>query len=143
MAFFKNYDPGKIIVVFNGVQLQGFADGDFVEVSRECDAFTDDVGSQGDVVRVRSRDRRGTVGITLQAASPSNDIMSAYAATDESAGTAYGPVMVKDLNGTTIIRGNNAWIKKLPDTAYGKDHGSRKWEIRVAELEMLVGGEVV
>ena len=28
--YFKNYDPGRIIVVFNGVQLTGFAD-DLVE----------------------------------------------------------------------------------------------------------------
>lgn len=140
--YFKNYDPGRIIVVFNGVQLTGFAD-DLVEITRNTDAFSDEAGPQGDTVRIRSRDRRGNVNVTLQQASPSNDILSTFASTDESAGTAYGPVMVKDLNGTTLAEGANAWIVKIPDSKFAAAHGTRVWSIRVAELKLLVGGSLV
>lgn len=142
MPYAKNYDPNQLKVIFNGAQISGFAD-DMVSVSRMTDGFSEDVGAQGDVVRVRSRDRRGTIEITLQQASPSNDVLSTFAATDESAGTAYGAVMVSDLNGTSLYRGATAWIKKVADSDWATAHKTRKWTITVAQLELIVGGSSV
>jgi hypothetical protein len=143
MAYFKNYDPARIIVVFNGVQLQGYADGTFVKCARDEDAFTSNVGAAGDVVRVRNRNRMGTVTVTLQDASPSNDLLSGMAQTDESTGLAYGALMVKDLNGTTLIQAAAAWIKKTADVEFAKEQGNQEWVISASELIVFSGGELV
>ena len=139
---FRNLDPGKYILVFNGVQLTGFQNGTFISVERKTDTFSDEAGGQGDVVRVRSRDKRGTVTVTLQGASSSNDVLSTFAATDEAAGTAYGPLLVKDLNGTSIYQGTNAYIAKYPKNDLGDTHTPREWVIAVPNLDMFTGGFV-
>lgn len=134
-----NYDPGSIVVQFNGVEILGFADGTFVMAERTEDAFTKSVGAGGDVTRVRSRDRSGTVTVTLQAESPVNDLLTAIQLQDELTGLGTGEVMVKDLIGTTLVMGADAWIRKIPAVEYSKDAGTREWIIDVGTLEIFVG----
>lgn len=142
MADFKNYDPAKVILTLQGNRLLGFMDGTFISAERTEDAFSLAVGAGGDVTRVRSQDKSGTVTLTLQAASPSNDVLSALAATDELTGLGYGSLIVKDLNGTTLLSASNAWVRKLPVTEFADEASGREWMIDCAELEMFVGGAV-
>jgi len=137
---FKNYDPSRVVVTFRGILLQGFADGAFVSTERSEDAFSASAGAAGDVTRVRSRNRMGSVTVTLMAASPSNDSLSAVAAQDEAFGTGYGPLMIKDLNGTTLIQASTAWIKKVPSVEFGKDASSYEWVFECADMIKHVGG---
>lgn len=143
MAQFKNYDPGRIIVVFKGAQIQGYADGTFVKASRSAETFKSNVGAGGDVVRVRSRNKLGQVVITLQAASSSNDVLQAIADADENTGAAYGSLMIKDLNGTTLVVASTAWVVKPADAEYAADASNREWTIECAELKISNGGSVV
>ena len=143
MALFKNYDPGRITVSFNGIQIQGFGPDTFVKCSRNEDTFSEQVGANGDVVRVRNRNRMGKVVITLQDTSPSNDQLSQLAANDEKNGSGLGALLVKDLNGNTLVQAANAWIKKPADVEYGAKAGINEWTIAAAELEMTIGGENV
>jgi hypothetical protein len=143
MALFKNYDPGRITISFNGIQIQGFGPDTFVKCSRDEDTFTEQVGANGDVVRVRNRNRMGKVVITLQDSSPTNDQLSALAASDERTGLGYGALLVKDLNGNTLVQAANAWIKKPADVEYAAAAGTNEWTLAAAELEMTVGGENV
>jgi hypothetical protein len=143
MGDFKNYDPGQIVVTFDGNPISGFADGTMVKCSRKSDTFTTNVGTQGDVARVRSQDKTGEVVITLQQVSETNDYLSGVLALDEKIGQSTGPILVKDLNGTTLISATIAWLKKPADTEFGKDLGPREWTFECAELKMLVGGSLV
>ena len=140
---FHNYDPGRVIVTFRGILIQGFADGTFVNAERTEDAFAKVVGASGDVTRVRSRDRSGEVTLTLQAASPTNDLLSAVAQIDESTGLGYGPLLIKDLNGNTLLLAEQAWIRKAPAVEFGTDASNREWVFDCAALDMTVGGAVV
>lgn len=143
MSDFHNYDPSRIVATFAGILIRGYADGTFIGAERAEDAFAKSVGAQGDVTRIRNRDRSGMVTFTLQAESPSNDQLTAKAVLDELFGTGTGALLVKDLNGTTLLHAEVAWIRKLPNVEYAKDGGSREWVIDCAELEMSVGGAVV
>ena len=136
----KTYDPKKIILTFRGILVRGYAGGTFINVNREADGFTKSVGASGDVTRVRSNDRSGTVAVTLQAESPANDALSAVAIADELTGDQTGALLLKDLNGTTLIRAEAAWIRKFPEFEYADEGGNREWMFDCAELEMLVGG---
>lgn len=143
MATFKNYDPDGVLVVFNKIPVFGFAPGTFVRVERDEDTFSEVAGAGGDVVRIRNRNRMGTVTITLLQSSPSNDLLSANMVADEATGVAYGEVMVKELNGTTVAGGANAWVKKPPGIEFGAEASNREWVIKVADLGIFVGGELV
>ncbi len=143
MADFKQYDPGLVTVVFKGILLRGFMDGTFVNAERDEDAFSKAAGAGGDITRVRSRNRGGSVTVTLKAESPSNDSLSAVARLDELFGSGVGPLMVRDLNNTTIIAAENAWIRKLPASGYAVEASPREWVFDCAELEMHVGSALV
>lgn len=143
MAQFRQYDPGQIVVNIAGIDVVAYADGTFVNAERAEDAFSMQVGAGGDVTRVRSRNRTGSVTLTLQAASPTNDALSALALDDELFGTGTGPLLVKDLYGTTLIAAETAWIRKLPAVEMADEGSNREWVIDCAELIMHVGGSTV
>ena len=143
MADFKNYDPGKVFVSFQGIQVTGYAEGTFVSVERAEDAFEMAVGSGGDVTRVRNRNRCGSVTVTLMAESPTNDLLTAVAKSDELFGDGYGAVMVKDGNGTSIYAASTAWIRKMPTSEYADGASTREWTFDCAELDMNPGGALV
>lgn len=143
MATFRNYDPGRNLVVLNGVLIQGFGEGTFIKVSRMTPTFSSKVGAGGDVVRAKSRDRRLKVEITLMQSSPSNDYLSALCVADENvdAGVgAVGPFLMKELNGTTLCAGAAAWVTQPADAEYAADVSMRTWVLEVADGKMFVGG---
>lgn len=140
---FKNYDPKLVVVSFTGIPLLGYAPGTFVEVDRAEDAFKLVAGATGDVTRVRNRKINGSVTVTLQAESPTNDLLSAQAELDRIFGTGFGPLLVKNINGTTICMAEIAWIKKPAKVEYSDDASNREWVFDCAELLMLVGGAIL
>ena len=140
MADFANYSPDKITIVLGNILVGGYADGTFVKVTRDSESFKDEVGAGGDVVRVKNLDKRGSIVITVQSSSPTNDLLSALLIADEASGSAHVPVLVKDLIGTTLCGAENAWLLKPADIEYGNEASSREWTIRCADLDILVGG---
>lgn len=140
MATFANYDPILTVLVFRGAPVLGFMDGTFVSVERSQDSFEKHVGSLGDVVRRRIRDRSGTVTLTLQQSSPSNDILSASYLLDELSGLGFGPLLLQDLNGSTLISSPVAWVRKPAVVELADSVTGREWMIDCHELEVFVGG---
>lgn len=139
---FSNYDPGRVSGNWNGIQLLGFMDGTFIAAERNEDAFEVAVGAGGDVTRVRSRNKTGTVTVTLQAASPSNDLLSAAALLDAKFGATYGPLLIVDLQGNTVVEASMAWIRKLPAVEFADEASGREWVFECADLDMDVGGSL-
>jgi hypothetical protein len=139
----SNYDPGKLVVTFKGILLTGYMDGTFLTAERTEDAFSMSVSADGKVTRVRSRDKTGTVTLTLQAASPGNDLLSAVALEDELFGTGTGALLVKDLLGNTVIDADTAWIRKMPTTDFADEASGREWAFDCAELGIFAGGSAI
>lgn len=135
----NTYDPGRVLVDFLGQRITGFADGTFVMVERITDVFTSVAGADGEVGRVRSRDKRGKITITLAQFSDSNPILSAALAADELLGTGVGPVFIKDLEGNSIAQASNAWIVKPASMEFGKDMADREWVLECDDLTIFVG----
>lgn len=139
----QTYDPQKVIISVGDVTVTGFAKGTFVKVSREEDGFSKVVGADGQVSRTRNANRSGSIEITLKASAASNDLLSAYAAADELAGTGVKPVQIKDGSGTTVCSAANAWIKKIPDVERGKEETEVTWALDCDVLNISVGGTSV
>ncbi len=142
MATTPTYDPDKVVVSFMGNILTHFADGTFVTLERNEDAFTLMVGADGETARARNQNRSGTLTLTLMQTSPSNDILAALAAADELDGLGVGPLLVKDLQGSTLALAQNAWIKKIATAEFGKELGSREWVFEMDSLQLFNGGIV-
>jgi Bacteriophage KPP10, Structural protein ORF10 len=136
----KTYDPKLVVITFGGVPLSGYADGTFVVVEREADMFTKVTGADGQTSRAKSQNRSGSVTVTLQQTSPSNDALNVFANADELSNQGVKPLTVKDLSGRSESFSANAWIRKKPNQEYAKEITNREWVIDCADMKADVKG---
>jgi hypothetical protein len=131
-------------VAFAAIPVQGYADGDFLTITYETDAFSDVAGTDGEVARSKTNDRRATVEIILMSTSPTNDLLSAVHLADINTpgGAGVGAFLVTDLNGTSLFTAGNAWVQKAPDVTYGREANERTWTLRVDSLVAFTGGNL-
>jgi hypothetical protein len=135
----KSYIPSRVSVIVGTVTLEALAEDSFVDAERKTDAFTDSVSNEGKVTRIHSSDRRGTIKVTLEASSDSNDYLSTLAITDDLTKLGTFPVFIKDNNGTDLATAPEAWITKIPNLKKGKELGKVEWTINCAELVLFLG----
>ncbi len=146
MAEPAKLDPAQYPISIAGFLVTGFADGTFIEIARDEDTWKDYVGGDGEVCRVRNKNKMGTVTIRLQQSSASNDILSALQSVDDVGGTVAGisvgsgAFQCKDLLGRMVASSESAWVQKPADIRLGDEHEPREWKIRCSKLAMFVGG---
>lgn len=140
----KTYDPGQIVVAAGPNIIGGFAeDGSLVEVARAEPSWKTHVGADGEISRTRNRNKSGTIKLRLLRTSASNDVLQSYAAQDELDGTGIFAISVKDLLGTTLHQGSNAWVEQPADDSFEKEANEREWTIAVGNLDMSDGGSTI
>jgi hypothetical protein len=136
----QTYDPKEVSVTLNNQLITGFAE-DMITAERDNDQTDDMSGAQGDVQRVLTHDKRGLITLTLLPGSPSNLILSNLVNSDGVDGNqSIFPILIKDNRGDDKVQGENAWVRKPPRAVFNKGIEGREWEIRVANLEMVIGG---
>ena len=140
MANSLTYDPSQVSVTFNGANIHGFIDSSFIKVERDEAAFMLQVGADGEWARARNKNRAGKVTVTLQQTSVSNDTFSAAAKLDELGSGGYGALIIKDLNGTSLVTAQAAWVEKIAPLDIAKELGQREWVLRAGSLDIFVGG---
>ena len=140
----REYDPDQVIVYFNGRRLQGFADGEFITIAQESDGFGDVVGTDGEVSRAKSNDRRATATVKLMQTSDSNDYLTTVHQEDLDApnGAGVGTFLMQDLGGTTLVHDDAAWVKKFPDSSNDRTPKPVEWMIRLPRPSRIVGGNI-
>lgn len=134
------YDPKLVILTLGEIFVSGYADGTMIDAVRDGDSFTKVKGADGEVARVRNRDRSGSVTVTLMQSSMTNDAFSALLAADELFGTGVRPLMLQEVGGKTLIVSDRAWLRKPANAGYANTMGDRQWVIDCASLEPFVGG---
>lgn len=137
----KTYDPSKVIINYGGVPIQGYADGSFISISANAQAFTKVVGADGEVTRSKSSDYTSEVGITLQQSSLSNDYLSTIHNLDKTSNAGALPLEILDLSGTTLFFWPEAWVRQLPDVEKAKEIGENEWTLDTGQAAIAtVGG---
>jgi hypothetical protein len=140
MAGVYTYASDEVRVIVGGVPMSGFADGTFVTVSRDEQAFTKVTGADGTTSRSKSANKSGTITITLKQTSPSNDVLSGFMIADEQSNEGVVPVLIKDTSGRTIHSVSAAWVQQMPDNEFGKEISEREWVMDCARIDSFVGG---
>lgn len=138
---FSEYDPNNYSATLNGIPVEGFAEDEYILVEMQTEGFSDEVGVDGHVVRIRSRDQRGTVTFKLKGTSPTNKLFSAMYQADMNTpnGNGVGALLIRDTQGLTVFAGAQAWIAGMPKASMGKRLGDKEWKVRVASLEVFHG----
>jgi len=135
------YDAAQVAIVFAGIPVDGFADGTFLSVEQNEDSFSLQVGTDGEGCRSKSNNRSGRVTFTLGQWSKTNDLLSALHQLDINTpnGDGIGPLLIKDLSGTSLDAAEKAWIVKPPAAAFAREAESREWIIETHELQQFHG----
>ena len=136
------FDPKELSIIAGPYILRGFSDS-LVTVARTNAAYEMVVGADGEATRVKSNDRSGTITVSLQQSSPSNDELSTLCALDETGNAGLFPLLIKDNLGTTLCTADTCFVEKFPDAAFAKTTQTREWIIRTDTLMMFIGGNNV
>ena len=140
---FKVYDADQVAISIAGIPITGgFADGEFLRIERETEAFSDVVGTDGEVTRSKSNDNRATATIILMQTADANDLLTALHSNDKRTpgGAGVGRFLVEDLNGRSLYDAAKSWILTSPDASFDREATSREWQVRLAKLEDFTGG---
>lgn len=138
----RNYNPKRYTASWNAIPLVGVADGDFYTIEYREDRVTLVVGAQGDTTAVLSADQSATATVRLQHGAPANDLLSAALPDADNDRLPSGPFILKDLNGTTVVHAEVAFISKTPGVVAGKDASPREWMFILTKASMVVGGSL-
>jgi len=135
----RTYDPKSVVITIGGVPMSGFADGTFLVVDRDENAFTKVTGADGTSTRVKSNNRSGSMTLTLKQSSPSNDVLSGFAALDELSNSGVVPILIKDLSGNSLFFSATGWVQKYPSSEFAKEISNREWVLDLVDVDMFVG----
>lgn len=140
MGQVRTYAADEVRIVVGGAPVTGLADGTFVSISRDEQAFNKVTGADGVTSRAKTGNRAGTITLTLQQTSPANDVVSALMIADEESNSGVTSVLVKDTSGRTLHFAASAWVQQMPDTDFSKDIEEREWVLDCAAIDSFVGG---
>jgi len=133
----KTYDADQVVLVVGGFTIDsGFADGEFLRIEQESDDFTDVVGTDGEVARSKTNDRRATISVLLMQTASGNQALSALSNLDRLTpnGAGIAPLLIQDGNGDTLYEAASCWVQKPPDASFDRAATTREWTLRVADL---------
>jgi len=129
-------------IIFAGIRMQGFADGDAATLTFTGPAWLYKKGADGRGTRSKNLDRSAILTVRLTKGSEVNNLLSAihnkdYASTN---GAGVASAMIKDGQGTTLLEGEEAFILSPPDETIAAQPGPREWKIQIDKLSGLWGG---
>ena len=147
MTELRQYDPLEVVGTFvlNTGQTINILDGsispgDFVTTTKDNPRWAREFDRAGNTTRVKNNNRGGTVSVVLSASSPTNTALSLVATQDDLTESRVGALLLKDLNGNTVVEADGAFIEDIPAPSFGSTRGSRTWVWQCANLRPFVGG---
>lgn len=136
----RSYDPKQVVVTFGPTVLTGYAEGTFIKIARNGNAFEKSRGADGSVDRVNKNALDYTVTLTLKQTSPINAILAGLLLADQLTNSGTLPLVVKDLGGATLFTAAQAWIAKDPDQEFSDSLTNREWTFETGVAANLIGG---
>jgi len=142
-----SFDPAKVSVIIGGVEMSGFSDGTFIEVSVDGDDWELISGADGDVVRAKKQNRTSTLSLTLLQSSHCNDILSAWRIIDRTTLSGAVASLVRDRSGRTVISAAFSFILQPPTVSFSDGIERRTWNITMVDASLsastfFVGGNI-
>ena len=122
--------------------VSGYAEDSNIMVERGSDNFEKHVGVDNKTSRIYKADKSGMITLSLAQTSVSNDVLDLLQRNDAAARNSSGlfSVTVKDGSGRSVYHSLEAWVGKVPNSAFGSSMQMREWVIQAAEMTSFIGG---
>lgn len=138
-----NYCPDEVNVLVAGfVNITGFVDGTFVDVSKDVIPFSSVRTSDGTVARLYNNDQTYTISLTLHCGSNSNEVLTKLWQLDEITQRGKFPLLIKDFSGSDLFFSTTTWIEGVPNITKSNGVDSRVWTLRSSQATINVGGNM-
>lgn len=138
----KRYSFQDVVLLVNGVELTGWADGDdTIQIKRRADLATDKMGAAGEMFVSVSADRSGEITVKLMQASASNKYLNDLANLQQAAGSRFLPIQVlaQDTFRNDLATGSTGYIKKPSEVTRGVQMNTQEWTFVVERLDLVFG----
>lgn len=138
----KVYSFQNTVMLVNGVEITGWADGDdVIKIARRSDSASDKIGANGDMMVSISADKSGEFTFKLQQTSSANKYLMSLCALQEGGAKTFVPVNVlfQDTYRNDLATGTVGYIKRPPELDRGAQAGAQEWVVVVERLDMLLG----
>ncbi len=138
----KVYSFSNTVMLVNGVEITGWADGDdVIKIARRADSASDKIGANGDMMVSISADKSGEFTFKLQQTSSSNKYLMSLCALQEGGAKTFVPVNVlfQDTYRQDRATGTVGYIKRPPELGRGAQAGAQEWTVVVERLDLLLG----
>lgn len=133
----KDYNLAHCIMLVDGLPVSGFSDGDAVTIEYESDIWSEIVGSDGEVTRSATNDRRALITFNLMSTSSLNAFFRAKVLAARNAGTGDTfSFMLKDLNTGEQVVSSQTWVKADPGLTKGREASEREWACMGADVRI-------
>jgi hypothetical protein len=120
-------DAKQLALVIGGVLINGFADGEYINVEYNEDAFKFKSGSDGLGARAKTNNKSGTITINLMPNSPANAVLSGLYNLDDATSAGVVPFTITDLAAGDSFTGQGAWVKKAAGRSFQTEVTARQW----------------
>lgn len=127
-------DPKDVHLLFAGVKIDGYADGSFVQVEYNADAFTAKVGADGLGGRAKNHDRSAKITINLMPNSLSNAVLFAVQELDKQTNAGALPLVLTDLSCGEVYEADAAWVMKPAGRDFSTEITAKVWVLETLEL---------
>lgn len=134
----RPYNAKQVTVLVSGLPMTNVVEDDFCEVEFNDDFVKLKIGADGEGALSVTNNLSGRFTIRLMSTSESNDLLMGLFAAFQNAKTLF-PIMVKDLNGTSLHLGALCWPTKIPKRTYAQEAGAVEWVFETQELISFVG----
>lgn len=139
----KTYSFLSLVVLVNGIEIDGFADGDdAIQVERRVDTGTDRMGADGQMFYTQSADKSGEITLRLLPGSDSNKYLSDLCKEQESGIFAPISVLIQDTFRQDRGSAGACYLKKQATLTRGAGAANNEWVIVAENLELLFGDGV-
>ncbi|MNF36755.1 hypothetical protein D3C85_816580 [compost metagenome] len=120
-----------------------YSEDSIVMVDRNAETFTLYTGADNTNTRIYNANTSGTITVSLQQTSASNDALMALYEQDRVSRSGLFSILVKDNSGRSSYFCEEAYVGVVPNSAYNNSMQTRDWVIHAPQLETFIGGNSI
>ena len=125
---FYHFDIARVLCVMAGLSIREFAGtGEVIKVTPRGKNFAEIMGVGGVAVRSRIPNVLCDIAVSVLQGSPYNDLISAKVAADALTGLGVGALMIKDLEGTSLVTAQISYFDQPAPYKGAVEPGMNEW----------------
>lgn len=136
----RTFDPNQLAVTIGNHIATGFAAGTMLSAEMDDNRYNTETDAHGNSIRYKVNNNNATITLTLNQASPTNDVLSVLQNVDRQSDLGVFPMTIRDNRGTTLITSLSAYVEKTPSVVFGDSGNNREWVIKATEVGFFAGG---